>query len=200
MTWDLEKGTSKGKTEFTKFPVGVTRIRIIDEVPHIRWVHWMQKFSRSINCPGKGCPICDIRRQQKANKEPQTYNMGRRYAVNILNRETERPELMEQGITFFEDLRDLLTDLNAEGKTFADVDVKVRRRGTGKDDTSYRIDLDEESPLSDEDKAAMDNKIDLDEYFKPHTPEQILRLLDGEEWNDVMNGTESDEEESIELE
>jgi hypothetical protein len=53
--------------------------------------------------------------------------------------------------------------------------------------------------LSDIDKDLIDNKrIKLDEYFKPHTPEQILRLLNGEAWEDVMASNQekpSDDEE-----
>ena len=203
MSWNLqnESSTSGGKAEFTKFPEGITKIRIVDEQPHIRWAHWVQKISRSVNCPGKGCPICEIRRQQKANKEPYTYGMTRRYALNVLNRETGSVEIMEQGITFFEDLRDLLEELESEGKTFFDVDLKVKRRGTGKDGTTYRIDLDEECPLSEEDQKKIDEgKIDLNEFFKPHTVEQLTRLVNGEEWSDIIaSSNNDDEDEKVEI-
>lgn len=193
--WDFNVGSGGGdkqKIDFTKFPVGITRIRVIDDAPSVRWVHWMPKHSRSINCPGKGCPICEIRKQQKANKETYTYQMGRRFAINIINRETNRHEIMEQGLTFFEDLRDLMTDLAESNKSLKDADIKVRRRGEGKDDTSYRLDIDSESPLSEADQEILQNKIDLLEYFKPHTNEQILRVISGEAWEDVMKSNQDD--------
>lgn len=197
--WDFNSGGSGGtKAEFTKFPVGLTKIRIIDDEPFIRWTHWLPKFSRSINCPGKGCPICEIRRQQKANKESYTYGMGRRFAINIINRETGKQEIMEQGLNFFNDLRDLLEDLKSEGKTLIDVDLKVRRRGTGKDDTSYRIDIDKDYPLSDADKTLIGDKVNLPEYFKPHTVEQILRIVSGEDWDAVMKSGNEDDSDSSE--
>src|SRR6185312_12573485 len=83
VSWDLDAGGGQ-KAEFTKFPPGTTRIRVLDGAPHIRWTHWMQKFGRSINCPGmKVCPIDDIIDKQKANGEKATYTRGRRYAINV---------------------------------------------------------------------------------------------------------------------
>jgi len=211
--WDFDKGSKDGqKAEFTKFPVGVTRIRVIDEAPHIRWVNWMPQFRRSVNCPGKDNPIRTIRQQQKANGQEYTYSMAKRFAMNIINRDTGKQEIMEQGVTFFEDLRDIMTDLKEKGKALSDVDLKVRRRGTGKDDTSYRVDVDEEIPLSADDQKMIGTKLDLEEYFKPNSAEQILKLLNvtantpqeyQDAWVEVMTegkeDTTSTEEEDIEV-
>lgn len=182
--WNFDTNSSNtgGKAEFTKFGVGVTRIRVLDDAPMVRWTHWLPAHKRSVNCPGKGCPICEIRRQQKANGEPYTYAMGRRYAMNIFNLDTGKVEIMEQGVGFFEDLRDVKEDAESKGHTLRDVTVKVKRRGLGKDDTSYRLDLDEVEPTDE----VFEGVIELKEYFKPHTPEQVLRVISGEEWNEVM--------------
>lgn len=195
MSWDLSGGQGK-KTNFTKFPVGVTRIRVLDEQPDVRWTHWLNQYRKSVNCPGRGCPIDEIRRQQKANGETYTYNMSRRFAINIWNYETNQVEIMEQGITFMEDLRDVMTDLSEDGKKLRDVILKVRRRGTAQDDTSYRIDVDEEVAI--ETNVANAEKTNLREYFKPHTPEQILALIQytGADfqghWNEVMGYGDND--------
>lgn len=193
MSWNFS--TNNGKAEFTKFPVGITRIRIIDETPHIRWVHWMPAHKRTVNCPGKDCPICEIRRQQRTNKEPYTYGVSRRFTMNIFNYETGKIEIMEQGITFFEDLRDLKNDLEEENKTLQDAIIKVRRRGTGKDDTSYRLDIDGQA----EEDLPAEEITDLIEYFKPHTSEQILRLVNGETWEEVFPINVEEEKEVIEV-
>ena len=201
--WDFEANTNN-KVEFTKFPVGITKIRVIDEEPYVRWTHWLTQHKRSINCPGRGCPICEIRKNQKANKEPYSYGMSRKFALNVINRETGNVEIMEQGIGFFQDLRDVMQDLKDMGHNLIEADIKVRRRGTGKDDTSYRLDIDEIYTLTDEDKKLVEEKIDLEKYFKPHTNEQITRVLNGESWEDVMYNNEEDEaneklEEDIEV-
>lgn len=195
--WDLESfdgsGSSSDKVQFTKFPEGITRIRIVDDAPYQRWTHFMKKFSRSINCPGRGCPICEIRKQEKANKMPYSHQMSKRFAMNVINRETNRLEIMEQGKTFFADVKDMMSDLVNEHKSLQDADLKIRRRGVSQEDTSYRIDVDKIYPLSSADTEMLKNKIKLDEYFKPHTPEQILRLLQGEAWDDVMTSETKDD-------
>lgn len=212
MSWDFDKkDESQKKNNYTKFPTGVTRIRVLDAEPHVRWVHWMPQFSRSVNCPGKGCPIDEIRRQQKANGEQPSYSMSRRMAMNIYNYETQQVEIMEQGVGFFQDLRDIMTDLKEEGKELSDAVLKVRRRGTGKDDTSYRIDKDIVSPIEDDVKVKVaSDRADLNEFFKPHTPDQILRLLQvtenhAEAWVEIMSNTSTEpteqtgQEEEIEI-
>ena len=202
--WSFETGGGNSKKqEFTKFPEGVTKIRIIDIEPVERWTHWMARDKRSINCPGKGCPICNIRKQEKANKLPYTYLMARRFALQVLNRNTNKLEIMEQGITFFQDLRDVMELLATQNKSLIDVDLQVRRRGSGKDGTSYRIDVAEEYTLTAEDIKMMEEKIDLKEYFTPHTPEQITRVVAGEKFDEVMYGDDnkdSDTEEEFEVE
>ena len=198
-TWDFDNSTGGSKADFTKFPTGITKIRVLDSAPHIRWIHWMNNLKKSITCPGNGCPICNIRKKQKEAGEDYTYNMTRRFAMNILNRETGKIEIMEQGITFFQDLKDLAEELAEENKLLIDADLKVKRRGTGKDDTSYRIDIDEEYELSDNDKKLMEEMKDLEEYFKPTTPEQIQRLINGESWEDVMSSSEEVKEKEPEV-
>lgn len=196
MSWDFDSGSKKA--EFTKFPVGVTRIRIIDIEPFIRWVHWLPTARRSANCPGKGCPICDIRHRQKANKEPYSYAMSRRFAMNVLNRETGKVEIMEQGLGFFEDLKDLMFTLKESGKSFIDVDIKVKRRGTGVDDTSYRLDIADEYPLTEEEVKLISEKTNLTDYFKPHTIEQLTKIINGESWDTVMSANSQEDKESDE--
>jgi len=193
--WDFENDSNTSKVEFTKFAPGITQIRIIDEDPNVRWVHWMKQFNRSINCPGRGCPVCEIRKQQKANKESYTYNMAKRFSMNIENLDTGKIELMEQGITFFQDLRDVKDDVMDKTDGLINAIIKVKRRGTTKDDTSYRLDLGTIDKLTAEAREELRSKAtDLNEYFKPNTPEQILRLLQGEAWEDVFKYEENEEE------
>lgn len=194
-TWDFDTPQGGGnKQEFTKFPEGITRIRIIDEAPVVRWTHYLPKFKRSINCPGIGCPICEIRHQQKANKEPYTYAMARRFAMQVINRETGKLEILEQGKTFFEDLKELKEQIESKRLTLSDVDVRVKRKGTGQTDTSYRLDIDVETPLTEADKKLIEGKINLEDYFKPHDADKILRIVNGEEWNDVMGAANTEDE------
>jgi hypothetical protein len=188
--WDLDGGMGGSKAEFTKFPVGATRIRIVDSAPFIRWTHWLNQYKRSVNCPGmKVCPIDDIINKQKANGETPTYNRSRRYAINVYNYETGRMEIMEQGKTFFEDLKLVMQDLHEDGNVLSDAILRVRRTGTGKDDTKYRIDVQE---ITDE-GLPTEGIVELEEFFKPHTVEQITRILNGEDFDEVMKAETKDE-------
>ena len=201
--WDFDTGSGGGNNvEYTKFPEGITKIRVVDATPNIRWIHWINSLKRSINCPGRGCPICEMRKNEKANKMEYTHNMSRRFALQVLNRNTGKLEMMEQGVTFFQDLKDIMEMLDEKGKKLIDVDISVKRRGTGKDSTSYRIDIDEEYPLTDADKKLIEGMVDMDEYFKVHEPEKIIRVLQGEDWKEVMydEEVEDDKEEEFELE
>lgn len=201
--WDFDSKSSSssgGKVNFTEFPEGVTRIRLLDEAPFSRWTHWMNGVTktgkgRKINCPGIGCPICEIRKQQKANKMPYTYSVQQAMAINVINRETNRSEIMEQGKLFFNDLRELMIDQKERGKSILDSDLRIRRRGLGQQDTTYRIDIEEEFPLTEDDLKLAEGKINLEDYFKPHSPEDILRLINGEKWEDVFSSGNNDSNE-----
>lgn len=208
--WDLDSGKggqgSSTGIDYTKFPEGITRLRFVDDAPHMRWVHWMPKFQRSVNCPGMGCPICEVRRTEKANKMPYSQNIAKRFTMHVINRETGKLEIAEQGKTFYEDVKLIKEDLEAEGKKLIEADLKIRRTGTSKDDTRYRVDVQEKSPLSDADRKLLEGKVDFNEYFKPQTPEQILELMKvtdnfKEEWNRILGYNKEDEagEEEIEI-
>lgn len=196
-SWDF--GGNQTKVNFTKFPVGITKIRVIDDIPFVRWTHWIPRFSKSVNCPGQNCPICNLRKKQKANNLDYTYGMSRRIAINIINRETGNVEIMEQGVNFFNDLRDLMNDLKEQGLKLSDVDIKVRRRGQGKDDTSYRLDIDKQYPLSESDIQLISTKVDLSEYFTPNTPEQLQKVIDGESWENIFTTSNTSDEEPFEI-
>lgn len=211
--WDIDAGSNgdnKEKVNFTKIPEGITKMRILSKVPHQHFSHWMPQFQRSAICPGRGCPICDMRKQQKANDIPETYQNRKLFGLNIFNHTTNKVELMEQGITFISDLRDVMEDVTTgdeseerEPQLLHDVILKVKRRGMNKDNTKYRIDVDEVAPLEGKLKEAFDNQIDLDEYFKPQSPEQILALLKvtenfPEAWIEIALNNETSADESEE--
>jgi hypothetical protein len=201
MSWDFDNQSGGGgkKAEFCSFPEGVTIIRCLDKEPRLRYTHWVERAKRSINCPGKGCPICEVIRQQRANKEQPTWSSQKKLSMNIINRNTEKVEIMDEGVTFRQGVRDVKDDLADEGKSILDADIKIRRRGLKKDNTTYRHDVDKEYPLSNEDLALVEEgKIDLDEYFKPHDPDKILRIMQGEDWNEVFKREEKPAED-IEL-
>jgi hypothetical protein len=203
MSWDTAFEQSGGgsnaqadKQEFVKFPEGITILRVIGSAPYTRWTHWMPQHNRSVNCPGKDCPICALIKAAKANKEKPKYNTQKKFAINVINRSTKRVEILDQGKTFFEDLRDVREDNLKKHGELSEYDLKVRRRGTGQEDTSYRIDIDEVYELTADDADLVATAVDLAEYFRPHPREAIVRVLNGEAFDDVMKDVFSTQEDS----
>ena len=88
--------------------------------------------------------------------------------------------------------------LKESGKSFIDVDIKVKRRGTGVDDTSYRLDIADEYPLTEEEVKLISEKTNLTDYFKPHTIEQLTKIINGESWDTVMSANSQENKESDE--
>jgi len=188
MGWnDVLNSGGGNKIDFTKFPEGITILRLVDSEPISRWVHWLPKYSRSVTCVGRGCPICNIRKNQKANGDKPIYGMSQRFAMHVINRSTGKLEIMEQSKTFFEELVELMK----ENGDLTQFDLKIRRRGTGTS-TSYRIDIDETYPLTEEDQSLMQERKDLEEYFKAPTVDQVTRIVNGDDWAEIF-AAESDE-------
>lgn len=199
MGWDFKSDNNDSKkAEFTKLPEGITRLRVVGSEPHVRWTHWVNSLRKSVNCAGRDCAICEVNKRQKANGETPTYGGGRRFSIWVINRETGKLEILEQGVTFFEDLRDLMEELVDDGKTLLDVDIKVKRKGKDTS-TSYRLSVDDETPLTDKDKSLMEEMFDLNEYFRPATPDQTMAVVNGATWEEIMAMTKPEEESDIEL-
>lgn len=196
--WDFNGGN---KVEFTAFPEGVTRLRVLSTEPKMAWTHWIMKDKRSIICPGKGCPICDVRKSQKENKQPVTYSVARRLRLYVYNYDTDRIEIMEQGITFFEELADLKKELESQGKKLQGAIIKVKRKGSSKETTSYRIDLDvyEEVDLNDATYSLKDLQ-PINEMFQPHEADKILQIMEGKAWDEVFVKETEDKEEKYTVE
>ena len=186
MSWnDVTRDNTNGNTDkipYTKFNSGNTTIRILDAEPYSFWQHWFQKQQTSITCPGKDCPVCNIIKQMKANKETPMYNSSQRHAIRIWNYDTNQMEIMIQGKVFFSQLHDLLSEIG-DLRTF---DIKVVRKGE-KTDTVYTL-----IPKQPED-FVMEGKdikeVNYDEIFKAPTKEEILQLMEGKSWSDI-NGSD----------
>ena len=199
--WDFgsktqDSSSGSGKKNFTKFPNGITYIRILDAEPHMRWIHWMPQFKRSVVCPGN-CPIDKIRKREKEAGLEYTYNMQRKFSMNIFNHGTDQLEIMDEGITFMEELRDVREELLDEGINIFDVILKVKKRGGDK--VSYRIDVDKREPLSELEQEAFESRTYFAEYFKSTTVEQIQALLEvkenhSEKFIEIMTGETKDTE------
>lgn len=183
MSWSdvTRENTSNDKIPYTKFEVGNTMIRILDNEPYSFWNHWLQKQQTSIVCPNKDCPICNVIRQAKANKTEVPYNSSQRHAVRIWNYTTNQMEIMIQGRTFFSNL----LDLHKEVGDITSYDIKVIRKGNGTD-TTYTL-----LPQRPETFTITDGvqEVDMADVFAPPTHDEILMLMEGKTWAEI-NGVD----------
>jgi len=184
MSWEeVGSEVSSKKVAFCKLPTGITNLRVVDKAPFSRWQHWIPIASRSITCLGKGCPVCEIIANAKANGEEPPYASRKTHSINVINRTSGQVEVLEQGNNFFEELR----IMHADEGDITSYDIKVRKSGAGLQ-TKYRITSSEPNELSEEELALVEaGRTDLEEYFAKHTPEQITRMLNGEDPKEIFS-------------
>jgi len=211
--WDLNAGVQKGKkNNFTKFPEGITRIRILDTVPFMRWTHWLPQFSRKITCPGFGCPIDELIKMHKANGTQSPYGSARAFSLNIYNHDTNQHEIMEEGVTMFEVLKIAIEDAIEEnpGTTIGSFIFKVRKRQGANGRATWTVTVDSvNEPLSEAELNALEERVDLAELFKAPTVDQVKELLAVqatskdeyiEKYNEIMGYNQKQQDERLGLE
>lgn len=181
--WDLNAGrvtaNAGNKLNFTKFQEGITKIRILDNAPHMRWAHWMPQFTRKVTCAGFGCPIDEINKALKAQGQDPRYDNSRAFSLNIYNLNENRHELMEEGVTMIEELKMAIIDAFGEhpNTPIQNFVFKVKKRRNSSNRWVWSVDLESVSELNASEEASMEERVDRAEYFKPPTVEQVAQLL-----------------------
>lgn len=189
MSWnDVTRDNANAeKVPYTKFENGSTIIRILDNEPFSFWSHWLQKQQTSVTCLGKDCPICNVIRAQKANKETPQYSSTQRHCVRIWNYKEERLEVMIQGRTFFSQL----LDLHKEVGDITTYDIKVIRKGEGTN-TTYTLLPQPAKEFEIPNQEEFDS-INLSELMAPPTMENMLMLMEGHTWAEINGMSESND-------
>lgn len=193
--WDdvnNESGGEKAKVEFASFDSGkATEIRVLDKEPFSRWAHWMASIKRSLTCPGKDCPICNIIKEQKANGETPKYASSKRHSILIWNYSTNRIEMFEGGNEVFGQLA-VFKDNVGELSTYT---LKVIKSGKGKD-TKYQFIPQPPSPVSTDVVKAYEEFVtgfDAKDYYKAFTYEQMVMVIQGKTLEEIFANQEEAE-------
>ena len=189
MGWNEVERTNEskqeGKVPYTKFEAGATTIRILDNEPYSFWQHWLPTQNTSVVCMGKGCPMCSVIAEEKANKVVnKKYSSTQRHAIRIWNYKTNQMEIMIQGKNFFSQL---LT-LHREVGDITTYDIKVIRSGEGKE-TAYTILP--SAPSEFEIKEGIE-EVNMEELFKAPEKDVILQLMEGKSYAEIY-GNDEDE-------
>lgn len=171
------------KTEYLKLE-GTVKVRILDDEPRTYWTHWVPQMNGgkggSINCIGKGCPICAMMAQDKKENKPKRYSSSKKHIINVIDRATGTVKLLNAGETVFEGLKQIMMQMG-DLKSY---DVSITRAGTGKQTKYSVLPTFPPKPLTDEEKQL--EKYDLDTVNKPLTGEQIEMLLEGKSYKEIF--------------
>jgi hypothetical protein len=204
MSWtDIEaKGKPEGegggsKIEYVSFPPNTTtRGRVLDAEPKSRWVHWIPQACKgkgtSVNCIGKGCPVCAEMAADKKAGNKTKYSSSKSHAINFLTRSVapigggasevvNRVQILDKGNKVFEGLLGCMRQLG----DLRNYDVTITRTGKDKGDTKYNV-LPTFPPvaLTDEEKAL--TLYNLDEISKDLTADQIKMFMNGATYEEVF--------------
>lgn len=195
---DTNKNNVSTEVTYVKLPEGSTTLRIVDEEPYTRWTHWVPQANggrgMSITCIGKGCPICNLIAEAKANKVKPKYNTRKVHSMNVINRTTNQLEVLEQGESIFKQLKAFHKEIG----DIRDYDVKIIRSGKGLD-TNYTCVPLQKKPLTEEEKKMFEQKVNFAEYYATPTKEQILALMDGANAKDIFEGSNDEEEVEVDF-
>lgn len=178
-------GTSeKGKVNYVKLTPGETiKLRVVDEQPESRWVHWVQSANKGkglgIKCPGKGCPLCADMAERKRAKQPQKFSCSKSHAINVINRNTGRIEILDKGNKIFESLLVIMKQMG----DLRNFDVAITTTKTGSENTNVAytvLPTFPPTPLTDAEKEMVaKDRYDLKELTKGFTIEQVNKLVAG---------------------
>lgn len=201
MAWEEvgsnNENSEKKEVKYLKFPVGATRIRVLDSEPYSRWTHWLPAPANggkgvSIDCIGKGCPVCEAINMEKAKGTPREkirFSTKKTHSLNVLVKSDTGSEVnvLEQGNGLFGQLKDVMVMMSSIGMKpdLTTVDVMVNRTGTGFSDTKYSV-----MPLMNEVKPLTEEELNLEKYdlknLKPNLePAQITAIMNGAKLEDV---------------
>ena len=201
MAWEEvgsnNENSEKKEVKYLKFPVGATRLRVLDSEPYSRWTHWLPAPANggkgvSIDCIGKGCPVCETINMEKAKGTPREkirFSTKKTHSLNVLVKSDTGNEVnvLEQGNGLFGQLKDVMVMMSSIGMKpdLTTVDVMVNRTGTGFSDTKYSV-----MPLMNEVKPLTEEELNLEKYdlknLKPNLePAQIIAIMNGAKLEDV---------------
>jgi len=217
--------SKKDRLNFTKFAVGDTYITILD-VGTPRWTHFFKEAGNlTINCPGNNCPVCSIIRAAKKADMKTDYKSTKKYGMLVYNHNSGELEILDQKITFVKNLKGMMDDMReaAAEKIMEDneelsleealeqVDpeitnlskfvIRVRREGTGFNDTKYAFKKAPKKEQKDVPQAILDSlsEYELDELFLKLDGDQIKLLISGKTLKEIFNPDEDEEEVSVDF-
>jgi len=220
---EFDNESSDGKNErlpFTKFEEGNTYITVLAAALP-RWTHYLAKNGRlTVTCPGNGCPVCAIIKSAKKNDQKTDHSSAKKFGMLVYNHNTNQLEILDQRKTFAKNLTSFLGDLREEAaeeimeekditleEALKEVDhsvydpsqfvIRVKREGTGKNDTAYTF---KKAPKSQQKEVPEEilekvKELDINDLFLSLSSENLKKLLSGMTLKEIFNPEDSEESE-----
>lgn len=201
-SWDevMKENNGGGKTAYVKLKDGMNKLRVLDNAPTSRWTHWLQAQKRRVTCTGikDGCPFCKANEEAMSNgSKNKPFPTSMRFSMNVINRETNQLEILDQGRDFFKSLHDIHSTIG----DLTTYDLMIKTTNAGTKDVNHTPIPSVPTPLTDEEVAMLADKRKLEEVFKAPTKEQAEMLVLGKSADEVFGGNKSnDEDEKVEVE
>jgi hypothetical protein len=203
--YDMETATQEEKAnetkEYMKLEVGDNIVRILPPLVgktspfRVIWQHYIevpgQEKSLSFVCPlkeaRKPCPICAHADKLKVSGNPLDVDKAkslfarRRVFANVIDR--KNPDAGPKVLAFGRQIHDELIMIRKDARRGGDFthpeqgfDICINRRGTGKNDTKYRVAIDEVQPLGN--IEWIDQQYDLESFAKVLSAKEIMEAIE----------------------
>ncbi len=166
-SWDDADVSSQ--SEFMELKEGDNLVRVITERPYQFVVHWFKDFTgtnRKIRCAINDCPLC-----RKGNKAQCRWYLG------VIDRRTEQAKILEISSQVFTGIKNYVSSPKWGDVRKYDINVKRAPKGT---QPLYSVVVEPPEPLSAHDKElklGFLERVDINKYTQPATPEDILEKI-----------------------
>lgn len=166
-SWDDADVSSQ--SDFMDLKEGDNLVRVITERPYQFVIHWVKDATgtnRKVRCAIDDCPLC-----RKGNKAQCRWYLG------VLDRRTNLPKILEISSQVYMGIKNYVASPKWGDVRRYDINIKRAPKGT---QPLYSVVVEPPEPLSEKDKemrAAFLERVDINKFTQPATPEEILEKI-----------------------
>ena len=163
-----EDGDVSSPNNFMQLVEGENPIRIITN-PYQFIVHWFNDVTgtkRKIRCAVDDCPLC------RKGDRPQC-----RWFIGVIDRKSNIPKILEISSQIYTGIKRYAS--NPKWGDVKNYDINIYR-GPKNSQPLYSVTVEPKEPLSDSDKETKKSfleKVDINKFTQPSTPEEILEKI-----------------------
>jgi len=156
-------------SDFMDLKEGDNVVRVITERPYQFVIHWVKDATgtnRKVRCAMDDCPLC-----RKGNKAQARWYLG------VIDRRTNQAKILEISSQVYMGIKNYVADPEWGDVRRYDLNIKRAAKGT---QPLYSVVVKPPVPLSERDKemkASFLERVDINKFTQPSTPEEILEKI-----------------------